>query len=82
MSSCKICRFPDKPEEPLDLTNMIPASPLPSHNGFNPSQVGNYLAHDILKDYQPTIKTNHNKFFSEAMQLLLKLLSYSFKSEL
>ena len=29
----RIPRFPDQPEPPLDLANIVPASPLPSHNG-------------------------------------------------
>jgi len=32
--SQRIPRFPDKPEETLDLSNIVPASPLPNHNGF------------------------------------------------
>ena len=31
----RIPRFPDQPEPPLDLANIVPASPLPSHNGFS-----------------------------------------------
>ena len=30
----RLPKFPDKPEQTLDLANMVPASPLPSHNGF------------------------------------------------
>jgi len=29
----RLPRFPDQPEPPLDLANIVPASPLPSHNG-------------------------------------------------
>ena len=31
----RIPRFPDKPEQPLDLANIVPASPMPAHNGFH-----------------------------------------------
>ena len=31
----RLPRFPDQPEPTLDLTNIVPASPLPSHNGFS-----------------------------------------------
>jgi len=31
----RIPRFPDKPEQTLDLANIVPASPLPAHNGFH-----------------------------------------------
>ena len=31
----RLPRFPDQPEPPLDLANIVPASPLPSHNGFS-----------------------------------------------
>jgi len=41
--SQRLPRFPDKPEETLDLANIIPASPLPTHNGFNQSQSNNGL---------------------------------------
>jgi len=34
----RLPRFPDKPEPPLDLANIVPASPLPTHNGFNQQQ--------------------------------------------
>ncbi|XP_075225779.1 dystrobrevin isoform X2 [Lycorma delicatula] len=29
-----IPRFPDEPEKPLNLSHIVPPSPLPSHNGF------------------------------------------------
>jgi hypothetical protein len=31
----RLPRFPDKPEQTLDLANIVPASPLPAHNGFH-----------------------------------------------
>jgi len=31
----RLPRFPDKPEATLDLANIVPASPLPAHNGFH-----------------------------------------------
>jgi len=31
----RLPRFPDKPEPTLDLANIVPASPLPAHNGFH-----------------------------------------------
>ena len=31
-------RFPDRPEPPLSLANIVPASPLPQHNGFSHSE--------------------------------------------
>ena len=31
----RLPRFPDQPEQPLDLSNIVPASPLASHNGFH-----------------------------------------------
>lgn len=36
----RIPRFPEKPEPTLDLSNIVPASPLPSHNGFNQAHNG------------------------------------------
>ena len=30
----RIPRFPEQPEPTLDLANIVPASPLPSHNGY------------------------------------------------
>ena len=31
----RLPRFPDKPEQTLDLANIVPSSPLPAHNGFH-----------------------------------------------
>jgi len=31
----RLPQFPDQPEQTLDLSNMVPASPLPAHNGFH-----------------------------------------------
>merc|ERR1719369_1905283 len=30
-----VWKTPDKPEQTLDLANIVPASPLPAHNGFH-----------------------------------------------
>ncbi|GJQ79260.1 putative zinc ion binding protein [Trypoxylus dichotomus] len=37
-----IPRFPEQPEKTLDLSHIVPPSPLPSHNGFSD---GNFLPH-------------------------------------
>ena len=34
----RLPRFPEQPEQTLDLSNIVPASPLPSHNGFHGSE--------------------------------------------
>ena len=31
----RIPKFPERPEPPLNLANIVPASPLPAHNGFS-----------------------------------------------
>jgi hypothetical protein len=36
----RLPKFPDRPEPPLDLANIVPASPLPTHNGFSHSEPG------------------------------------------
>jgi len=36
----RIPKFPDRPEPPLNLANIVPASPLPAHNGFSHSEPG------------------------------------------
>jgi len=36
----RLPKFPDRPEPPLNLANIVPASPLPAHNGFSHSEPG------------------------------------------
>ena len=36
----RLPRFPDQPEQTLDLSNIVPASPLASHNGFHSQSEG------------------------------------------
>lgn len=38
-------RFPDQPEKTLNLSHIVPPSPLPSHNGFSDPALGHLVGH-------------------------------------
>ena len=40
----RLPRFPDKPEPTLDLANIVPASPLPAHNGFHSEPASRHMS--------------------------------------
>ena len=54
----RLPKFPDKPEPPLDLSNMVPASPLPHHNGFK-SEPGSRHMSPAISNYDRFMREQH-----------------------
>lgn len=42
-----IPKFPDQPEKTLNLSHIVPPSPLPQHNGFAPEQSAFPMMYDV-----------------------------------
>ena len=52
----RLPRFPDKPEQTLELSNIVPASPLPQHNGFH-SEPGSRHMSPAISNYDRMMST-------------------------
>ena len=50
----RLPRFPEQPEPPLDLANIVPASPLPTHNGFSDSAQSGPSSYERLVMCRPS----------------------------
>ena len=69
----RLPRFPDKPDQPLDLANIVPASPLPQHNGFHSEPGSRHMSpaisgYDRLMMARPGASPAHNRQFATLPQ--------------
>ena len=68
----RLPRFPDKPEQPLDLGNIVPASPLPTHNGFSQSEPSSRHMSPAISNYDRMMMSrqsgNHGRQFATLPQ--------------